>query len=234
MDTVAFIFARGDSKGLPRKNVRDLCGKPLIAWSILHAQSVKRISRVIVSTDSEEIAEISRKYDAEVPFMRPPELATDLSPEWLSWQHALEYLRKIEGTLPDVMLSLPTTSPLRSQIDIDSGLDLYLKGDADVVISTTEAHRNPYFNMVKGNPDGTVGLVCEDEFIISQRQTAPRVFDMTTVCYVANPQFILESKSIFEGRVKAINIPIERAIDIDTLLDFQIAEYLMNKRGETS
>jgi N-acylneuraminate cytidylyltransferase len=187
-----------------------------------------------VSTDSEEIAEISRKYDAEVPFMRPPELATDLSPEWHSWQHALEYLRKIEGKLPDVMLSLPTTSPLRSQIDIDSGLDLYLKGDADVVISTTEAHRNPYFNMVKSNPDGTVALVCEDEFLISQRQTAPRVFDMTTVCYVANPQFILESKSIFEGRVKAINIPLERAIDIDTLLDFQIAEYLMNKRGETS
>jgi CMP-N-acetylneuraminic acid synthetase len=234
MDIVAFIFARGESKGLPRKNVRDLCGKPLIAWSISHAQSVKRIHRVIVSTDSEEIAEISRKCAAEVPFMRPPELATDSSPEWLSWQHALEYLRKTEGKLPDIMLSLPTTSPLRSHIDIEAGLDLYLKGGADVVISTTEPHRNPYFNMVKNNLDGTVGLVCEDEVLISQRQTAPKVFDMTTVCYVANPQFILDSKSIFDGRVKAVNIPIERAIDIDTLLDFQIAEYLMNKRGETS
>jgi len=234
MDIVAFIFARGESKGLPKKNVRDLCGKPLIAWSISHAQSVKRIQRVIVSTDSEEIAEISRNHHAEVPFIRPPELATDSSPEWLSWQHALEYLRKTEGKLPDIMLSLPTTSPLRSHIDIDAGLDLYLKGDADVVISTTEPHRNPYFNMVKNNPDGTVGLVSEDEFLVSQRQTAPRVFDMTTVCYVANPQFILDSKSIFDGRVKAVNIPIERAIDIDTLLDFQIAEYLMNKQGETS
>lgn len=234
MDIVAFIFARGESKGLPRKNVRDLCGKPLIAWSISHAQSVKRIQRVVVSTDSEEIAEISRNHHAEVPFMRPSELATDLSPEWLSWQHALEYLRKTEGKLPDIMLSLPTTSPLRSHIDIDAGLDLYLTGDADVVISTTESHRNPYFNMVKSNLDGTVGLVCEDEFLVSQRQNAPRVFDMTTVCYVANPQFVLDSKSIFEGRVKAFNVPIERAIDIDTLLDFQIAEYLMNKRRETS
>ena len=89
MSIIAFIFARGGSKGLPDKNIKILNGKPLIAWSIEHAKSVKRVDRVIVSTDSEEIARIAREYGAEVPFMRPAALATDNSPEWLSWQHSL-------------------------------------------------------------------------------------------------------------------------------------------------
>jgi N-acylneuraminate cytidylyltransferase len=233
MNSVAFIFARGQSKGLPGKNVREIGGKPLIAWSILHAMSIQRIKKVIVSTDSMEIAKIAREYGAEVPFIRPAELATDLSPEWLSWKHALEYLRETEGKLPDIMLSLPTTAPLRSPADIEACLDLYLEGDADIVITMTEAHRNPYFNMVKENSDGTVGLVCSNESMINQRQSAPQIFDMTTVCYVANPQFVLRSDSIFEGRVKAVKIPPERAIDIDTLLDFEIAEFLIRKKGET-
>jgi len=233
VNSVVLIFARGGSKGLPGKNLKELGGKPLIAWSILHARSIDRVSRVIVSTDSEEIADISRKYGAEVPFMRPTELATDSSPEWLSWQHALEYLRDTDGELPEIMLSLPTTSPLRSSVDIESCLDLYLEGGADVVISTTEPHRNPYFNMVKKNKDGTVGLVCGEGLSISHRQNSPEVFDMTTVCYVANPRFVLDNNSIFDGRVKAVNVPVERSIDIDSLLDFQIAEFLMNKKGES-
>ena len=233
MNSVAFIFARGQSKGLPGKNVREIGGKPLIAWSILHAMSIQRIKKVIVSTDSMEIAKIAREHGAEVPFIRPAELATDSSPEWLSWKHALEYLRKTEGKLPDIMLSLPTTAPLRSPADIDACLDLYLEGDADIVITMTDAHRNPYFNMVRENSDSTVGLVCSNESIINQRQSAPRIFDMSTVCYVANPQFVLRSDSIFEGRVKAVKIPPERAIDIDTLLDFEFAQFLMRKKGET-
>jgi N-acylneuraminate cytidylyltransferase len=97
MSTVAFIFARGGSKGLPGKNIRNFGGKPLIAWSIECALSVKAIDQVIVSTDSEEIAEISKSFGAEVPFIRPSELATDQSPEWLSWQHALRFLEKSSG-----------------------------------------------------------------------------------------------------------------------------------------
>ena len=92
MSVYGFIFARGGSKGLLNKNLKDFCGKPLIAWSIEQAISIKTIKRVIVSTDSIEIADISRRYGAEVPFIRPPELATDESPEWLSWQHALNYI----------------------------------------------------------------------------------------------------------------------------------------------
>ena len=114
MKIIAFIFARGGSKGLPNKNIKILNGKPLIAWSIEHAKKINRIDRVIVSTDSEEIAKIAREFGAEVPFMRPLELATDESPEWLSWQHGLKHLKSIDGCLPDLMLSIPATAPLRN------------------------------------------------------------------------------------------------------------------------
>ena len=99
MNIIAFVFARGGSKGLPGKNIKILNGKPLIAWSIEHAKKVNRIGKVIVSTDSDEIARIAKEYGAEVPFMRPLELATDESPEWLSWQHGLKYLKITNNNL---------------------------------------------------------------------------------------------------------------------------------------
>lgn len=232
MKAIAFIFARGGSKGLPGKNIRLLGGKPLIAWSIEHALAVKRIERVIVSTDSEEIAEVARAHGAEVPFMRPAELAGDKSSEWLAWRHALNYLRETMGILPEVMVSIPTTAPLRLVLDIESCLDEYEKGGTDMVITVTDAHRSPYFNMVKSNTDGTVGLVNQPQSAIVRRQDAPAVYDMTTVCYVANPEFVMTHNAIFDGRVKAVHVPTERAIDIDTLLDFQITESLLNIREQ--
>ena len=230
MKAVAFIFARGGSKGLPGKNIRPLDGKPLIAWSIEHALAVKRIKRIIVSTDSEEIAVVARGYGAEVPFMRPAELARDDSPEWLAWRHALNYFRKTSGALPEVMVSVPTTAPLRLSLDIENCLDAYRNGDVDMVITVTDAHRSPYFNMVKTNADGTVGLVNPPQSAIARRQDAPVVYDMATVCYVANPEFVMTHNATFDGRVKAVHVPNERAIDIDTLLDFNIAESLLNIR----
>ena len=230
MKATAFIFARGGSKGLPGKNIRPLGGKPLIAWSIEHALAVKRIERVIVSTDSEEIAAVARDYGAEVPFIRPAELAQDDSPEWLAWRHALNYLRETMGAFPEMMVSVPTTAPLRLTLDIENCLDEYEKGDADMVITITDAHRSPYFNMVKTNADGTVGLVNPPQSAIERRQDAPVVYDMATVCYVARPDFVMTHNATFEGRTKAVHVPPERAIDIDTLLDFQITESLLNKR----
>lgn len=234
MKATAFIFARGGSKGLPGKNIRALGGKPLIAWSIEHAQAVKRIERIIVSTDSEEIAAVARDHGAEVPFIRPAELARDSSPEWPAWRHALNYLSDTDGTLPDAMVSVPATAPLRLPLDIDNCLDEYEKGDADMVITVTEAHRNPYFNMVNVNPDGTVGLVIPPQSAIKRRQDAPAVYDMATVAYVARPEFVMTHGGTFEGRVRAVLVPAERAVDIDTLLDFQIATYLMNLREQNT
>jgi CMP-N-acetylneuraminic acid synthetase len=232
MKATAFIFARGGSKGLPGKNIRALGGKPLIAWSIEHALAVKRIERVIVSTDSDEIAAAAREYGAEVPFIRPAELARDDSPEWLAWRHALNYLLDKNGALPGVMVSVPTTAPLRLPLDIENCLDEYEKGDADMVITVTDPHRSPYFNMVKANADGTVGLVIPPLSAIARRQDVPAVYDMATVAYVARPEFVMTHNGTFEGRVRAVHVPTERAIDIDTLLDFQIAECLLNVREQ--
>lgn len=229
MTTTAFIFARGGSKGLPNKNILDFGGKPMIAWSIECALSVNAIDYVIVSTDSEEIAEISRKFGAQVPFMRPRELATDESPEWLSWRHALEYLRSSPVGLPEVMVSLPATSPLRAVSDVESCIEQFSKGDCDVVITVTESQRSPFFNMVVDNSDGTVRLAMQN-LEIYRRQDAPVVRDIATVCYVANPNFVLSNNSLFQGRVRAVHVPRERAIDIDSLLDFEIAEFLNSRK----
>lgn len=232
MKATAIIFARGGSKGLPGKNIRSLGGKPLIAWSIEHALAVKRIKRVIVSTDSEEIAAVAREYGAEVPFIRPAELARDDSPEWLAWRHALKYLLDKDGALPEVMVSVPATAPLRLPLDIENCLDEYEKGDADMVITVSDAHRSPYFNMVKVNADDTVELVIPPQAAIARRQDAPVVYDMSTVAYVARPEFIMTHNATFEGRVRAVHVPTARAIDIDTLLDFQVAECLLNIREQ--
>lgn len=233
MDALAFIFARGGSKGLPGKNLRQLNGKPLIAWSIECALSVNRIKRVIVSTDSAEIAEVAVNHGAEVPFMRPSELAQDESPEWAAWQHAICWAHDEMGYLPGAMVSIPTTAPLRMALDIENCLDEYQKGNVDMVVTITDSHRSPYFNMVKRGEDKTVNLVIPPESRIFRRQDAPVVYDMTTVCYVANPQFVMDHSSTFEGRVGAVHVPLERAVDIDTLLDFQVAECLMKIREQS-
>jgi CMP-N-acetylneuraminic acid synthetase len=230
MNVIAFIFARGGSKGLPKKNILKLGDRPLLAWSIEQALEVEEIERVIVSTDSVEIAEIAKQYGAEVPFMRPKELSDDDASEWLAWRHALSHFRESMGSLPDVMVSVPTTAPLRLSSDIHNCIYEFKKGDADAVITVTDAHRSPYFNMVKPNFDGTVGLINPPVSHLARRQDAPVVYDMTTVCYVLRPEFVMTHNSIFEGKVRAVHVPAERAIDIDTLLDFQVAESLLKIR----
>jgi len=226
----AFIFARGGSKGLPRKNIKVLAGKPLIAWAIETALKVSEVKRVVVSTEDPDIADIAREFGAEVPFIRPKNLASDNASEWDSWRHALLTLRDIEGEFPDPFISVPTTAPLRLPDDIRACISTYNEGGADVVLAVTEAHRNPWFNMVTTESDGTVRLVNEFSGFINRRQDAPSVWDITTVAYVANPHFILENNRIFDGIVKSISVPVERAIDIDTPYDFAIAEFLMNQR----
>ena len=228
MKVVALICARGGSKGLPGKNIRLLAGKPLINWAIDQARAVKRSSRVIVSTDSEEIAAVARKAGADVPFLRPAELAQDKSPEWLVWRHALTHLKETDGDYPDALVVIPATAPLRSVEDLERCLDEYEKGESDMVITVTDANRSPYFNMVKVLPDGAVGLVIPPEGSITRRQDAPVVYDMTTVAYVARPEFVMTRNDTFEGRVRHVHIPMERALDIDTALDFKIAECLID------
>lgn len=230
MTIVALICARGGSLGVPGKNIRPLAGKPLIAWAIEQAKAVSRIDRVIVSTDSEEIAGVARAAGAEVPFLRPAELARNDSPEWMVWRHALAYIKEASRAYPSALVVVPTTAPLREPADIGRCLDEFEKGNADIVITVTDAHRSPYFNMVKENTDGTVALVNPPSQAVTRRQDAPAVYDMTTVAYVARPEFVMTRGGVFDGRVRQVLVPPDRALDIDTLLDFRIAECLMAMR----
>lgn len=233
MNIVALICARGGSKGLPGKNIRPLAGVPLIAWSIRQARAVPRIGRVIVSTDSEEIAAVARAAGAEVPFLRPAELAQDHSPERSVWRHALEYLKATVGSYPDALIVVPATAPLRLPEDLERCLDEFAQAEADTIITVAEPYRNPYFNMVKTRADGCVELVIPPaDGVLTRRQDAPDVYDVTTVAYVTAPEFVMRADNIFAGRVRAVQIPAERAIDIDTLLDFRVAECLLQHRNE--
>ena len=229
MEVVALICARGGSKGLPGKNIRPLAGRPLIAWAIAKAAAVPRIGRIIVSTDSEQIATAAREAGAEVPFMRPAELARDDSPEWLAWRHALTYLKESSGAYPDALIAVPATAPLRLSADLERCLDEFQESGADIVFTVTEARRNPYFSMVKCDPDGTVGLVIPPQGAVFRRQQAPVVYDITPVAYVARPEYVMTRTGLFEGRARIVQVPPERAVDIDTLLDFKIAECLLSQ-----
>jgi len=224
---VAFIFARGGSKGLPGKNIMPLGGIPLIGRAIQSAQEVDEIDRIIVSTDDDDIMATALEYGAEVPFRRPEELATDNAPEWLSWQHAIKWAQANGGI--ETFISLPATSPLRNGQDIKACLDAYDPQDTDMVVTVRQAARSPYFNMVSKTKTGHVELSAKAENKYSRRQDVPEVFDMTTVAYIGNPAFILKENSIFSGQIKAVEIPRGRAVDIDDLYDLAEAEAFLEK-----
>jgi N,N'-diacetyl-8-epilegionaminate cytidylyltransferase len=229
---VAFVFARGGSKGVPRKNLRLVAGKPLLAWSIEIACALEDVARVVVSTDDAEIADVARSFGAEVPFLRPAALASDTAPEWLAWQHAL---REIRATEPcDVLLSLPTTAPLRTIDDVQRCLAALLAEGGtkrpDAVICVTDSARSPYFNMVTLDDSERARLLLSPPASVQRRQDAPRSFDITTVAYAAWADYVLGARGLFDGAVHAIRVPAERALDIDTELDLRIADFLLRER----
>jgi N-acylneuraminate cytidylyltransferase len=200
---IGFIFARGGSKGVPRKNIRLLGGKPLIAYSIEAARECELVDRIIVSTDDEEIAGIARKHGTLTE----------------------------KGEKMDVFVSIPTTSPLRLPGDVDDCIRALLDGDADIVITASPAARNPYFNMVTLDKDGCARPVIAPDMSVYRRQDAPDVYDITTVAYATRPKFVLSADSMFEGKVQAVIVPQDRALDIDTELDFMFAEFML-RQGE--
>lgn len=226
MSILALVCARGGSKGLPGKNLRLFRGLPLVAHAVMQARAAQGVLRVIISTDCPAIAAAAREAGADVPFMRPPELATDSAAEWLVWRHALERVRAETGALPEMLVVVPPTAPLRCTADITQAIDAFREGDSDVVVTVTAAHRNPWFNMVQLDTKHHAQLVNVPSVPFSRRQDVPVVHDLTTVAYVADPEFVLTQAGLFAGRVRAVEVPPERAIDIDTLLDLQVAECL--------
>ncbi len=226
----AWIFARGGSKGLPRKNSLPLAGKPLIAHAIDIGLESELIDKAFVSTDDPELADVARQYGAEVPFIRPADLATDSAPERLAWQHAVEWINQSDLPDMDAMVTLPPTAPLRTVEEVNQGIELFLAGGWDTVISVSRSDRHPSFNVVNVAADGQVGLVNPPEQAGARRQDFDPVYDIATAFYVTSPSFVMRTDSFWEGSVGAVEIPTEHAVDIDGELDFAFAAFLLNRK----
>jgi N-acylneuraminate cytidylyltransferase len=230
LNIVGFVFARGGSKGVKGKNLRPLGGVSLLARAIHCAQAVPEIRRVVVSTDDHEIADAARQEGAEVPFIRPAELASDTAREWHAWRHAVDFIENQPNARPiDVFVSVPTVCPLRNTDDVARAIAVFRDRKADIVFSVTPSASNPYYNMVEIDPTGSAGLVKKRETLLHHRQSAPAVYDIVAGVYVTSPAFIRRSENLWGGRNATVEIPRERAVDIDTELDFSLAEFLLKK-----
>ena len=202
----------------------------MIVHSIEAALASRYISRVVISTDDEEIAGVARHHGAEVPFMRPAELASDTASEWLAWQLAIRAISCGDRPNFDIIVSVPATAPLRAPEDIDACVELLIESGADAVTAVTEPHRNPYFNMVFLDEAGRAKLVMDGQKQLVRRQDAPAVYDMTTVVDAARAEWVLRVDGFFQGDVRAVVVPRERAVDIDTELDLEMAEFFLARR----
>ena len=225
----ALIPARGGSKRLPRKNVKLLCGKPLIAWTIEAAKGSKYIDSIVVSTDDLEIKNISEKYGAIVPFLRPKSLSNDTASSFDVIKHAIEAL-EITGN-NNLIILLQPTSPLRTSEDIDKALEFYLSKNAYGVVSISECEHSPLWsNTLPENL--SMAEFIRPEIQGKRSQDLPKYYRLNGSIYIYNVEMLLRKNHIFyDERVLGHETPNSTSIDIDTLLDFQIAETIMNYRS---
>ena len=231
MNVTCVIGARGGSKGLAGKNVRPLLGKPLIAWSIEQAKACPEISRVLVSTDSDIIADVARTCGAEVPFMRPVELANDTAGKWEVWQHALEACDRHYDEPVDLYVDLDCTSPLRDVEDISKAIAQFRASSVDAVFSVCEARKNPYFNMLEV-VDGCQRICKALPNPIVRRQDAPKVYEHVASIYVLSPDYLRRGTGLLSGCTQGYDIGASKSLDVDSQFDFELIEYLMRKRLE--
>jgi len=229
MTTICVIGARGGSKGVAGKNIRPLLGKPLIAWSIEQALGCPEIDRVVVSTDSPAIADAARQYGADVPFMRPAELANDSAGKWEVWQHALAACEAHYGETIELFVDLDCTSPLRDVEDISKAIAQFRASDVDAVFTVCEARKNPYFNMLE-MVDGYQRICKQLPKPIVRRQDAPRVFEHVASIYVLSPDYLRRGTGLLSGRTQGYDIGANKSLDIDSEFDFELIEYLMKRR----
>lgn len=231
MKILATVLARGGSKGIPDKNIRPLAGKPLIAYTVDQMLRWGKFDKFIVSTDSEEIAEVSKALGADVPFRRPAELAGDSSGKLSALRHALTEAEKHYGTRFDAVLDLDVTAPVRTVEDIDNIVKLFVEKKADCVFSVIKARKNPYFNMVEEGSDGTVKVSKVPEEDVTSRQSAPEVYEMNASMYVYDRDFLLdpENNTPYARVAYAYEMSEPDATDIDSERDFKFLEFLIKE-----
>ena len=228
---LALIPARGGSKGVPRKNVRLICGKPLIAYTIETALELQHIfHRIIVSTDDEEIAAVSKKYGAEVPFIRPDELSGDMVPTLPVAQHAVRFVEQQDDILLDWVFILQPTDPFRTVKDLENGLDLALSGPCDSVISVVRVYEtHPIFmKCIKDNQLVNFGIEAPEG--TRRQDSEPAVYMSNGAVYLTRRDVLMEQNSIWGTVTRPYIMPAERSINVDSELDLKLIEVLMKEK----
>ena len=232
MEILAIIPARGGSKGIKRKNLVDFLGKPLMAHSIEHALACQSITRTIVSTEDEEIARVSRSFGAEVPFMRPPELAEDQVLDWPVFVHALEYLAKNENYHPDIIVHLRPTTPYRKPEWIEEAVNLLIRHPgAHSVRSVSVPDKHPYRMFTIGS-EGYLDPIMKHEHpepYLLRRQDLPRVYYYNCVIDATRPMTILERRSMTGDRIYPYIMDPGQVLDIDSPRDLLVAQFIVGK-----
>jgi len=220
---LAVIPARGGSKGLHRKNILPLAGKPLIVWTIEAAKKSKYIDRLIISTDSKEIADVAKQYNCEVPFMRPPELATDDANSNDVILHALDKL----GDPYDIVMVLQPTSPLRESKDIDQALEFMQQNNVSAVVSICSSNKSLHWHFTL-ETDGKLKPVYEDKIIYTNRQELPLTYIPNGALYIAKTDYFRSKKTFYTDSTLAYLMPYERSVDIDNRIDFITVEAIIS------
>ena len=224
------ICARGGSKGVKGKNFKLINGKPLIAYTIETALQSGLFEHVVVSSDSKDIQNIAVEYGAEVFFTRPAELASDNAAKIPVIRHAFIESEKHYSESYDILVDLDATSPLRIVEDIKACIDLLIEKKSENVITAMPSRRSPYFNLIERNAVGQWDVSKKLENSIIRRQDAPPCYDMNASIYVWTRDSILKNNEVFNTTTELYVMPEERSIDIDSELDFQFVEFLLNQK----
>lgn len=225
---LAVIPARGGSKGIPRKNIKKLCGKPLIAWTIEEGLKSKYIDKLIVSTEDEEIALLSRKYGAEVPFLRPKELSYDDTPGIEPIIHSIKWMEQNAGIEYNYICVLQCTSPFRKSEHIDEALETLAKKNGECIVSVCESEISPYW--MKKIENGILKDFMNNVQFYARRQELPKIYRLNGAIYAGKTSFVLKNKSWYGDNTLPYVMQRHDSLDIDDMLDFKIAELLMEER----
>ncbi|MCG3701771.1 acylneuraminate cytidylyltransferase family protein [Aliarcobacter butzleri] len=224
------ICARGGSKGVKNKNIKELNGKPLIAYTIEQAKASGLFEHIVISTDSDDIANIAKQYGAEVFFKRSSEMASDTAGKLDVIKDAFERSEKYYNKTFDYLIDLDATAPLRIVEDIINSFKQFKENDNDNLITAMPSRRSPYFNLVEQDKDGKVYLSKKLDSAVVRRQDAPKSYDMNASIYIWKRDIILNENSIFLEKTGLYVMPEERSIDIDNELDFKFVEFFMKER----
>lgn len=227
---LGIIPARGGSKSIPRKNICSLAGKPLIAWTIETALSCKALDRVIVSTDDQEIASVAQNYGAEAPFLRPKELALDNTPGIAPILHAVQWLAKKQNYIPDYIMVLQPTSPLRTIEDIDAAIQLAIKYQSDSVISVCPVNYHPYW-MKQLTSDRYLTDFLKLHQSYNHRQDLPNIYAINGAIYLVRRDILLQN-TLFTNCTLPYIMPTERSLDIDTSWELYLANLILEDKNK--